>query len=273
MVARKAQGGEDVRRAHTAPLALALALAGIGRGLVYASSIAARTVSPAISSRRGRLSTLPRPLSAVRGLSARLRDLRGGAIAVALAQERRRLAADVHDLIMQDLALALATARTLADEPAVRSEARIIVSAGERALASARQLVDGLSAEQREPVIEAVESSARSAAGRVELRFDSRRVPASSEPDEVTWNTLVHVGREAVANAIKHAAPSVIDVELEHGDEWRLRIRDDGRGFETTALRDGFGLASMNRHARALGGTLSVRSERGAGTTVEVVLP
>ncbi len=272
MVARKAQGGENVPRARTAPLALALALAGIGRAVVYASSITTRTVSPATSSRRGLLSTLPRPLSAVRGVSARARDRRGAAIAAALAQERRRLAADIHDLIMQDLALALATARTLADEPAVRDETRIIVSAGERALANARQLVDGLSAEEREPVTEAVEAGARSAAGRVELRFDSRRVPASSEPDEPTWNTLVHVGREAVANAIKHAAPSVIDVELEHGDEWRLRIRDDGRGFDT-GVRDGFGLASMHRQASALGGTLHVRSQLGAGTTVEVILP
>jgi signal transduction histidine kinase len=248
---------------------LVLALAGIAT-VVHAT---ARAISPALSSRRGRLSALPRPLSSVRRLNARLRDRRGAAIAVALAQERRRLAADVHDLVMQDLALALARARTLADEPAVTDEARSIVSAGERALANARQLVDRLSAAEREPVIEAVQGSVRKAAGRVELRFDARRVPAGSEPDEPTWNTLVHVGRESVANAIKHAAPSVIDVELEHGDEWRLRVRDDGRGFETTGVRGGFGLASMSRHASALGGTLGVRSKPGAGTTVEVRLP
>ena len=66
------------------------------------------------------------------------------AVEQALADERRRMAADVHDLIMQDLSLALATARTLADDPASASQASIVVAAGERALAGARDVVDGL---------------------------------------------------------------------------------------------------------------------------------
>ena len=56
----------------------------------------------------------------------------------ALAQERGRIAADVHDLVMQDLAFALAAARTLADDPALAQRALAVVEASERALAGAR---------------------------------------------------------------------------------------------------------------------------------------
>ena len=75
------------------------------------------------------------------------------AIASAVEHERRRIAADVHDLIMQDLALALAQARMLADDT---PKARTVVDAGERALAGARDLVGGLSARGRSPIASAV---------------------------------------------------------------------------------------------------------------------
>jgi signal transduction histidine kinase len=196
------------------------------------------------------------------------------AMAEALAQERRRVAADVHDLIMQDLSFALATARTLAEDPALAPQASIVVAAGERALAGARDVVGGLVSRDRKPVVEAVETVVRTAARNVPLSFDAVGVPASSQPDRVTLDTLVHVGREAVTNAVKHADPLHLDVLFVHADEWRLQIRDHGRGFDLAKTGRGFGLESMQRHAQALGGSLRVMSATGApGTTVEVVLP
>ena len=66
-------------------------------------------------------------------------------------------------------------------------------------------------------------------------------------------------------------------VELENGTGLKLRIVDDGRGFDAAATarqrrRGGFGLVSMSERAKAVGGTLHVASERGAGTTIEVEL-
>jgi len=184
------------------------------------------------------------------------------------------MAADVHDLIMQDLSFALATARTLADDPALASRASAVVAAGERALAGARDVMGGLASQEQKPVVEVVETVVRKAARNVPLRFDSTGVPASAQPDQLTLDTLIHVGRESVTNAVKHADPLMVEVRLDHLDEWRLQVRDYGRGFDPAGTDGGFGMESMRRHAQALGGSLRVISAIGAvGTTVEVVLP
>ncbi len=191
----------------------------------------------------------------------------------ALTRERQRLAADVHDLVMQDLAFALANARALADDPACAPRASAVVAAGERALTGARSLLGDLLDRDRRPVVVAVRDSVCAAARNTPLSFDAGGVPDGSQPDEPTLDTLVHIGREAVTNAVKHAGPTSLEVVLEHTDEWRLRVRDDGRGFDSSDSADGFGLESMRRQAQALGGSLRVTSAPERGTTVEAVLP
>lgn len=206
-------------------------------------------------------------------LQLRMRSAGRLPAADALAAERRRIAAEVHDLVMQDLALALSAARTLATDPALDGRADLVVEAGERALAGARELVGDLGNRSRRPVIEAVRSSAGIAARSVPLTVDVHGVSAEDEPDRPTLEALVHLAREAVTNAVKHAGPSLITVALSHDDEWRLRVTDDGRGFDTSAGPRGFGLDSMQRHAEALGGTMRLVSGIGLGTTVEFSLP
>jgi signal transduction histidine kinase len=204
----------------------------------------------------------------------RARDREQRAVTEAVARERLAIAADVHDLIMQDLAFALAGARLLADGEATAGRAATVVAAGERALAGARQLVDALREDQqREPVVEALRSSVSVAARHTPLSFDASGTPAGVQPDKPTLDALVHIGREAVTNAVKHAAPGNVEVVLEHAEEWQLLVRDNGRGFDAGATRAGFGLRSMSGQARALGGSLRVSSALGAGTTVHASLP
>jgi signal transduction histidine kinase len=195
------------------------------------------------------------------------------AAALALARERRRIAADVHDLIMQDLSFALANARTLVDDPARASQASTIVSAGERALAGARSMVSGLTEHDTRPIALAVEASVRAAARRTPLAFHAAQVPSSAPLDEPTRDALVHIAREAVTNAVKHARAGAVEVVLEHAGQWRLTVRDDGRGFDEAPGSEGFGLASMRHSAHALGGAVHVGRASGGGTTVEAVLP
>ena len=191
-------------------------------------------------------------------------------IAAAVEHERRRMAADVHDLVMQDLALALATARMLADDtPAAES----IVAAAERALAAARGLVSGLGVQRSEPIAAAVTAGVRKAARDIPVTVVAQDVPPLPQPDRQTFSAIVHIAREAVANAVKHGSPTRIDVALECPEEWRLRIRDDGCGFDAERASGGFGLHSMRRQAHALGGRLKVTSDAGAGTTVVALLP
>jgi signal transduction histidine kinase len=194
-----------------------------------------------------------------------------------LAGERWQMATDVHDLILQDLSLALANARALKDDPIPTSRAGIVVSALERALQGARDVVGGLSEHDTRPIAQTIEASVRAAARHTPLQFDGARVPSSAQPDLPTRAALVHIAREAVANAVKHARPNAIEVVLEHAGRWRLTVRDDGGGFNEAPAAPpavgGFGLVSMRESAHALGGAVHVGSATGAGTTVEAVLP
>jgi len=216
-----------------------------------------------------------------RGLRGPLGGRERRAVTRALQDERRRVAAEVHDLVMQDLSLALANARTLADDLAGTARARLVVSAGERALAGARAVLSGLSEpEAQAPIASAIEASVQAAARGTRLTFDADGVPGSARPDRQTREALVHVAREAVTNASKHAGANAIEVSLQYdgswkpSGRWRLTVRDEGAGFDSAAREgNGFGLRSMRAQVQALGGVLRVRSAAEEGTTVEAVLP
>jgi signal transduction histidine kinase len=198
----------------------------------------------------------------------------GSAAAALVAAETRRLAAEVHDLIMQDLSWALANARALQDDPAVASRASTVVNAAERALAGAREVLGGLSDRHRKTVVEAVEDSVRAAARGTHFAFDSTKVPPGVEPDQPTLDALVHISREAVTNAVKHGGAASVAVVLWYSEGWRVKIGDRGCGFDQGARRaGGFGLDSMSSQAQALGGKVRVTSVPGKGTIVEAILP
>jgi signal transduction histidine kinase len=190
-----------------------------------------------------------------------------------LAQERSRVAAELHDLVMQDVSYALACARAIANDPAAAPQhADAVVAAGERALTGARAIVESLADRDREPVAEIFAAGVRAAARETPL---SLTLPdgQTPQPDQPTSDALVHIGREAVTNAVKHADPSHIVVELTHADEWRLTVCDDGSGFDPARIREGFGLNSLRRTAESLGGSVEITTAPGQGTRVEVSLP
>jgi signal transduction histidine kinase len=88
---------------------------------------------------------------------------------------------------------------------------------------------------------------------------------------------LIRIVREAVSNAGRHGRAGRVDVELgaNGGTACRLRIVDDGTGFDPGLVEPGrgFGLVSMRERAEALGGRFRLVSSPGAGTEIEVVLP
>lgn len=99
---------------------------------------------------------------------------------------------------------------------------------------------------------------------------------ALSLPAEVV-EELYLVLREAARNALLHAAPQSVDIEITVGENLvRARVRDDGRGFdldEATSSTGGMGLDSMRERVELLGGTFAAASSIGVGTTVMVTLP
>jgi two-component system sensor histidine kinase UhpB len=81
---------------------------------------------------------------------------------------------------------------------------------------------------------------------------------------------LARILGEAVANA-RHGNATLVHVELST-DPLRLRVIDDGSGFDTTVSGAGFGLGGMRERAAMVGAELCVRSGPGAGTEVAVEL-
>jgi signal transduction histidine kinase len=90
---------------------------------------------------------------------------------------------------------------------------------------------------------------------------------------------LVRIASEAVTNAARHAGVSDVNVSVDRrGDRIRLAVRDAGSGFDPglasrhTTDAHGFGLGSMRGRAAAVGGQLTIASQRDAGTEVVVIV-
>ncbi len=89
-----------------------------------------------------------------------------------------------------------------------------------------------------------------------------------------TEDTVYRLVQEALNNAAKHAETDRATVEVSEGAQSiRVRVADEGRGFDPDGETDGFGLRGMSERVALAGGALEVRSELGAGTTIEATLP
>jgi signal transduction histidine kinase len=103
---------------------------------------------------------------------------------------------------------------------------------------------------------------------RFELRGRLRELPP------VWQENLLHIGQEALTNALKYARPHKFETRLIfNSKELRLELRDDGHGFRVNDRHDGLGLAGMRERVEEMGGELTITSGRGKGTKVVVTLP
>ena len=202
-------------------------------------------------------------------------------------RERYRIARELHDGPVQGLyrlghELDRASLRGAADAAAAPS----VRAAREQVNDVADELRDVLRA-LRPPVIEHLGvGPAVSSMGREVARAHPQiRVRDGVETDGRTWpvevqHAVYRIAQEALSNAVRHGAPSRIDLALRHEpDGARLVVQDDGAGFAVPgaladlARRDHFGLIGLVERAEALGGRVRVRSQPGAGTRVSALLP
>jgi signal transduction histidine kinase len=203
-----------------------------------------------------------------------------------VAQERERIARELHDSLGQEL---IGIGLQL-DSAAARLRAAPEVA--ERALDTARVMVRHSQAETKRSVAdlraeELVRGDLRSAleelaqplvaaAGSTKLCFQVEGAPRRLEG--IVEHYLLRIGQEAVANAVRHARASKIDVLICYRDrEVTLSIKDDGCGFDTSealALSSGhFGLLGLRERANNLEGRLEIVSRPGEGTAVIVSIP
>lgn len=123
----------------------------------------------------------------------------------------------------------------------------------------------------------ALRQYSRSAAAKFGLavRFKARGMPSERFPPEVE-TALYRVVQEAMTNVVRHARATQVDVLLQRrGDRVVVTVEDDGVGFDPDQVQRGdhLGLLGVRERAEALGGTLTVESAPGAGTTVVVEVP
>ena len=196
---------------------------------------------------------------------------------LAVAEERTRLARDLHDSVTQTLfGLTLATeaaATVAADEPKVLEQLDRVRALGQAAREEMRSLVETL-----RPVDlgrDGLESALRH---RIDLVQRVHDVPIELAVDGTVelavsvQRELLYVLNEALANALQHAGACAVTVTLHSTDGLTTAVvADDGRGFDLAATRQvsrRLGLTSMHDRIEALGGTLSIETAPGQGTRV-----
>jgi signal transduction histidine kinase len=200
-----------------------------------------------------------------------------------IAEERSRLAHELHDAVSQklfSLRLTAQAATALVDRDPARAKGELqqVTALAAEAADELRAAVvelrpaalddDGLVATLR------TQTQVLDRAHTARVTFTShgvRALPASQE------EAVLRVAQEALHNALRHSGADHVDVTLDRrGGGAVLRVSDDGSGFDPRAVdRAGrhLGLVSMRDRAGGVGGRLTVESVPGKGTTIEMEVP
>jgi len=201
------------------------------------------------------------------------RAIRGSEFGRAVAEERARVAREIHDGLAQYLFAVSTHASMLeagADPAATIPQLKAAAIAAQQ---EAKYAVLALSsAAGRAPFDSAlrryVDFLTSDGALAVELEIDSAIVLGPDEQIE-----LFRIVQEGLANARKHAGATHAWVQIgAQAGERFVRVRDDGVGFEPSEDGAGQGLRNMRERAASIGGALTLRSVPGSGTALEVVL-
>lgn len=182
-----------------------------------------------------------------------------------MAEERTRIARDMHDNIGAKLLSALHGVRADHKDTMIREALSDLRSIINNASGSSQSL-DEMLADMR------VETAERLDAAGIVLTWDASDL-GDLNPPPVALNALRSIIREAVSNVIRHADATTVDVALTRdGDCAWLGILDDGRGIAPEQIGSGNGLLNIRARIEALGGDFDVDNLR-PGTSLRVGFP
>lgn len=202
--------------------------------------------------------------------------------------ERERLARDLHDdagQYMAALKLGVATLQhSIGDaRPELHQQIARLENLVDQTHLRVREVVTSL----RPPDL--VQNGLKDALGELIEKCGSRfpqvriRFAAEGCPESLGAEidlALYRICQESLCNAVRHGHAAHIQVDLHCGeDKVRLRVRDDGQGFDPKRTAcpdeqfDGVGLVGMHERVAALGGRMAIESAPGKGTLIDAVIP
>jgi signal transduction histidine kinase len=257
----------EFRTRLTVTLAVTLAIGGL------LAVFASRRLLDLEGQAASRFSEVTEARGQLKSLSARLVETQ--------EEERRVLSRELHDEVGQSLSAILVGLSNLS--AAIRANAREQM---ENEVTTLRRIVEGTVKMVRNitlllrpsmlddlGLIPALEWQAREASRQTGLRVDVAAAGVTAELPEEHKTCIYRLVQEALHNVTRHAsAGSVRIVAQQEPGRLLLSIQDDGQGFDVRRSR-GLGLLGMEERVTHLGGTLQVKSERGSGTLISVVLP
>jgi len=197
-----------------------------------------------------------------------------------IANERQRMARELHDTLSQGLAgLILQLEAADAHLTANRNDKAqsIIISAMEQArttLADARHVIDDL----RQPSLDDLDSALRREIDRfteatgISVNYQTDQTPPL--PDS-TKETLIRAVAESLSNVAHHANAQNVEVKVEANDQnLSITIQDNGQGFDASAIPAGhYGILGIKERIRLVNGKFNIQSENGKGTVLKIEIP
>lgn len=197
--------------------------------------------------------------------------------------ERKHIAQEIHDVLGHDLLLLKNSAMQGAQEPATPPQAReqfeLISGLASRTIEEAR----GISQHLRPPELDrlgfhdAIQSLLAKVSGTTDLRVFKELDPLDDVLPPETQVYLYRLVQEGLNNVLKHARASTVMLEIKRdGDQIRIKLEDDGAGFDLAAVeqrRAGLGLTGMKERVKLVGGQFEISSTPGAGTRLRINIP
>ncbi len=197
--------------------------------------------------------------------------------------ERTRIARVLHDTLLQSfqgLMLHLQVVENLLPPGKARDKLEQTLQRADQAIAEGRDAVYDLrsSATTTNDLAEALRSVGNELAAPDAATFEVMVEGPPRDLHPLIRDELYRITREALRNAFTHACAKHIEAELIYAErQFRLRIRDDGKGIEQATLEEGrdghYGLPGMRERARQIGAHLTIWSGVGSGTEIALSIP
>lgn len=199
-----------------------------------------------------------------------------------ILEERNRVARELHDTIIQGcggVSALLEASATVGDaDPAMkqgllegaRTQIRSTIDEARRVVWDLRQSPDA-EGELAATVSKLAEQLSQESHIPIAFGTDGKQRAL----EHALEHDLVMVAREALSNAVRHAAPTSVRLRLSFGTrELTMQVDDDGRGFDPSSPANGhYGIIGMRERIEHLGGKFVLRSGPGAGTHLSIAVP